>query len=134
MAVSTRRRLHGLKWPSTNPKLLAVDFLSPDQVLKFSEGDLVVMEAPPEAEAKEEEEAEVRDGEGEKVEVGVSVGGEGVKKKEEEEEEEKMAAGERDVGEKGVGERKRRRASEGEKQGKVQKTEEKESIKKGILS
>ena len=134
MAVSTRRRLHGLKWPSTNPKLLAVDFLSPDQVQKISEGDLVVMEAPPEAEAKEEKEAGVRDGEGEKEEEVVSVGGEGVKRKAEEEEEEKMEVVERDVGEKGVGERKRRRASEEEKQGKVQKTEEKESIKKGILS
>lgn len=27
-AIATRNRLHGLKWPSTNPKLLRSDFLN----------------------------------------------------------------------------------------------------------
>lgn len=41
-AVATRGRLHGTKWPSTNPKLLAVDFLSAEEALKLTEGELVV--------------------------------------------------------------------------------------------
>ena len=53
VAVAARERLHGLKWPSTNPKLLSVDFLSPEEVQKISEGDLVVMTAPPEVGEKE---------------------------------------------------------------------------------
>ena len=66
MATTTRHRLHGLKWPSTNPKLLSVDFLSPEEVQKISEGDLVVMTAPP----------EVGEGGGEEGEGGGEGGGE----------------------------------------------------------
>ena len=43
-AVATRTRLHGTKWPSTNPKLLAVDFLSAEGAQKLSEGGLVLDE------------------------------------------------------------------------------------------
>ena len=43
-AVVTRARLHGLKWPSTNSNFLAVDFLTPAEVSKISEGQLEVSE------------------------------------------------------------------------------------------
>ena len=41
-AVATRARLHGLKWPSTNSKFLAVDYLTPEEASKISEGELEV--------------------------------------------------------------------------------------------
>ena len=85
VAVTTRRRLHGLKWPSTNPKLLVVDFLSPKQVQKISEGDLMVVEAPPITVTKEKEEGKEGEGVtevGEKVERGESVREEGGEKME----------------------------------------------------
>ncbi len=68
-AVATRTRLHGLKWPSTNPKLLAVDFLAPQDALGLSEGQLVVGEelmlptgGPPEEVGVAAEEAKEEDG------------------------------------------------------------------------
>ena len=118
MAAATRRRLHGLKWPSTNPKLLAVDFLSPDQVQKISDGDLVVMEAPPEVESmegEEEERGEEVKGDGESEEL--------VKKEE-------VEGGE---GKSEEGGRKRRRESERERQDKVKEDKDKnEETKKGM--
>ena len=125
--MSTRHRLHGLKWPSTNPKLLAVDFLSLEQVQKISDGELVVEEAPPEVETKEEEKEEgvegVGEGEGEKEVGGDGAGdvGEGVKVKE-------VMEGVEVRNEEVV--RKKRRASEGEK-GEKKKDERKEVPKKG---
>ena len=44
VALSTRARLHGTKWPSTNPKLLAVDFLSAEEALRLSDGELQLEE------------------------------------------------------------------------------------------
>ena len=41
-AVATRARLHGLKWPSTNSKFLSVDYLTPEDVARISEGQLEV--------------------------------------------------------------------------------------------
>ena len=41
-AVATRARLHGLKWPSTNSKFLAVDYLTPEEASRISEGQLEV--------------------------------------------------------------------------------------------
>ena len=41
-AVATRNRLHGLKWPSTNPKLLAADFLTAEEVHTLTDGDMSV--------------------------------------------------------------------------------------------
>ena len=43
-AVATRKRLHGIKWPSTNPKLLSVDFLTAEEARKLTEGELVIEE------------------------------------------------------------------------------------------
>lgn len=40
--MATRARLHGMKWPSTNSKFLAVDFLTPEDVSRISEGQLDV--------------------------------------------------------------------------------------------
>ena len=34
MAAATRKRLHGMKWPSTNPKLLVADFLTIEEVCR----------------------------------------------------------------------------------------------------
>ena len=42
--MATRARLHGLKWPSTNSKFLAVDYLTPEDVTRISEGQLEVKE------------------------------------------------------------------------------------------
>ena len=42
--MATRQRLHGIKWPSTNPKRLNVDFLTADRVAVITEGQLVVDE------------------------------------------------------------------------------------------
>ena len=42
--MATRGRLHGLKWPSTNSKFLAVDYLTPEDVSRISEGQLEVSE------------------------------------------------------------------------------------------
>lgn len=66
-AVATRRRLHGTKWPSTNPKHLDVDFLSAEGAQKLSEGGLVLDEelVQPEGSA----------GEGAKEEGTVETGG-----------------------------------------------------------
>lgn len=69
-AVATRNRLHGTKWPSTNPKLLDVDFLSAEEAQKLSEGGLVLEEelvqpdgGPKEVGvAMEETKEEVKDG------------------------------------------------------------------------
>lgn len=117
MAAATRRRLHGLKWPSTNPKLLAVDFLSPDQVQKISDGDLVVMEAPPEVESVEGEEEKGVDVKGD------SGSGDLVK-------EEQVEGGD---GKSEEGGRKRRRESERERQDKVKEDKDKnEEAKKGM--
>lgn len=44
VALSTRARLHGTKWPSTNPKLLDVDFLSAEEALRLSDGELQLEE------------------------------------------------------------------------------------------
>ena len=91
MATTSRQRLHGLKWPFTNPKLLSVDFLSPEEVKKISEGDLVVMTAPPapEVSGKGGEEGEVGGGEEEEERGGgggdVGETGEGVREEGEEE-------------------------------------------------
>ena len=41
-AIATRARLHGLKWPSTNSKFLAVDYLTPEEASRISEGELEV--------------------------------------------------------------------------------------------
>ena len=41
-AVATRARLHGLKWPSTNSKFLAVDYLTPEEASRISEGQLEI--------------------------------------------------------------------------------------------
>ena len=41
-AVATRTRLHGIKWPVTNPKVLVVDFLSAEEALKLTDGELVI--------------------------------------------------------------------------------------------
>lgn len=41
-AIATRARLHGLKWPSTNSKFLAVDYLTPEEATRISEGELEV--------------------------------------------------------------------------------------------
>ena len=129
-ALATRHRLHGLKWPSTNPKLLAVDFLSLEQVQKISDGDLVVVEAPPEVEMEEEEKKEregkegVREGEGEKEGSGDGDGAgdieEGVKV------EEKVV----EVEVKNEVVRKRRRESEADK-GEKKDDEKKAAPKKG---
>jgi len=40
--VAARTRIHGTKWPSNNPKKLAVDFLSSDAALRLSAGELTV--------------------------------------------------------------------------------------------
>ena len=42
--MATRGRLHGLKWPSTNSKFLAVEYLTPADVSRISEGQLEVKE------------------------------------------------------------------------------------------
>ena len=42
--MATRARLHGLKWPSTISKFLAVDYLTPADVSRISEGQLEVSE------------------------------------------------------------------------------------------
>jgi hypothetical protein len=44
VAKLVRSRLHGLKWPSTNPQRLRVDFLSSKEVVGVSEGELIVDE------------------------------------------------------------------------------------------
>ena len=41
-AVAARTRIHGTKWPSNNPKKLSVDFLSSDDALRLSAGELTV--------------------------------------------------------------------------------------------
>lgn len=40
--MATRNRLHGIKWPTTNPKLLDVDFLTCEDALRLTEGELVL--------------------------------------------------------------------------------------------
>jgi len=40
-AVATRTRIHGIKWPSTNPKLLCVEYLTPGDVERITEGEMV---------------------------------------------------------------------------------------------
>lgn len=42
--MATRGRLHGLKWPSTNSKFLAVEYLTSADVSRISEGQLEVRE------------------------------------------------------------------------------------------
>ena len=42
--MTTRRRIHGIKWPSTNPKYLVADFLSPSDVARISKGQFVIQE------------------------------------------------------------------------------------------
>ncbi|KAL5467488.1 hypothetical protein EMCRGX_G031717 [Ephydatia muelleri] len=44
VAAATRKRLHGMKWPSTNPKLLVADFLTIEEVAAISDGELVIKE------------------------------------------------------------------------------------------
>ena len=56
-AVATRARLHGLKWPSTNSKFLAVDFLTPEDVTRITEGQLEVKEVVEVTEAEDIEAA-----------------------------------------------------------------------------
>ena len=61
--MATRNRLHGIKWPSTNPRLLCVDFLTPAEAERITQGELVIREekeVEPEREevGPEEEEAE----------------------------------------------------------------------------
>lgn len=34
-AIATREALHGVKWPSSNPKVLRVDFCEKDEVCRF---------------------------------------------------------------------------------------------------
>lgn len=46
VAVATRKRLHGMKWPSTNPKLLTADFLSVEKVAMISDGELIIKKEP----------------------------------------------------------------------------------------
>ena len=43
-AVASRNRLHGTKWPSTNPKMLDVDFLTAEGAQQLSDGELVLSE------------------------------------------------------------------------------------------
>ena len=47
--MATRNRLHGIKWPSINPKLLIVDFLSADEARQVSGGELIIEEQLAEA-------------------------------------------------------------------------------------
>ena len=82
MAVATRNRLHGTKWPSTNPKRLVLDYLTAPDALRLTNGELVVPEEfvsvprqtetdevsnvtklPGEKDLKEEEEGRRDDGE-----------------------------------------------------------------------
>ena len=60
--MATRDRLHGIKWPSTNPRLLCVDFLTPAEAERITQGEFVIREekeVEPEVEeaGPEEEEA-----------------------------------------------------------------------------
>ena len=79
-AVATRARIHGIKWPSTNPKLLCADYLTPSDVQRITDGEMVVEAVQEEEEEEEEEEREIRgeSGEEEKMEAeGERGGGEG---------------------------------------------------------
>ena len=70
-AIATRARLHGLKWPSTNSKFLAVDYLTPEEATRISEGELEVkpfLEASGDGEAGEGGGGEAGEG-GETVEM-----------------------------------------------------------------
>ncbi len=42
--MTTREAVHGIKWPTTNPKYLSVDYLDPGEVAKVTEGQLVIQE------------------------------------------------------------------------------------------
>ena len=79
-AVATRARIHGIKWPSTNPKLLCADYLTPSDVQRITDGEMVV-EAVQEEEEEEEEEEEREikgeSGEEEKMEAEGEQGGGG---------------------------------------------------------
>ncbi len=44
IAVATRARVHGVKWPTTNPKYLSVDYLSSGEVARVTDGQLVIQE------------------------------------------------------------------------------------------
>ena len=83
-AVATRARIHGIKWPSTNPKLLCADYLTPSDVQRITDGEMVVEavqeeEEEEEGEEEEEEEKEIRreSGEEEKMEAEGEKGGGG---------------------------------------------------------
>ena len=79
-AVATRAHIHGIKWPSTNPKLLCADYLTPSDVQRITGGEMVVEAVQEEEEEEEEEEKEIRveSGEEEKMEAeGERGGGEG---------------------------------------------------------
>lgn len=42
--MATRTRIHGIKWPSMNPRNLVADFLSTADAGHISEGELIVKE------------------------------------------------------------------------------------------
>ena len=57
--MATRERIHGIKWPSTNPKYLIADFLSPSDVAQISKGELVIQEGDDGSVASEDNRAGV---------------------------------------------------------------------------
>ena len=50
--------MHGIKWPSTNPKLLCVEYLTPGDVELITKGEMVVRMGEEEMEEENEEEEE----------------------------------------------------------------------------